>query len=80
MPEPNVSGGGILFQFTACLLECAPIILVDLHGGEREKDRGGEEGRKGREGGMKREDSSSGPCFIDGSIILSPKSFLWYLE
>lgn len=48
MPETNVSGSGILFQFTACLLECAPIILVDLHGGERERRTG--EGRRGGKG------------------------------
>lgn len=61
MPETNINGGGTLFQFTGCLLnncmlllEWVPIILVDLHGGEGEKDEGGEEERKRREGGMER--------------------------
>lgn len=61
MPETSINGSGLLFQFTGCLLnncmfllEWVPIILVDLHGGEREKDGGGEEGRKRREGGMER--------------------------
>lgn len=52
MPELNVRGSGLLFQFTACLLECAPIILVDLEGGEREGQGrgGGEERERGRNG------------------------------